>query len=213
MRNQAKIRDMLNKVNDNINNLYKQIIDKENDFDAKLDKLNKLNDNIKKINSYVKENNEKINIKDLEDIDNRYDNLINEYNILRDIIYEYKDEIKRIKRKPNKTKDDFNKIKDLEKKLSLQKDAINDSEYSLRINENIIKNKKQTLSTLDRINTDEAKKIKEYNGMPYLETEEEAAENIADLNERRDVRNKDNKARTFAPSDSAEKNKTNKTKK
>ena len=104
MRDQAKIRDMLNKVNDNINNLYKQIIDKENYFDAKLDKLNKLNDNIKKINNYVKENNEKINIKDLEDIDNRYDNLINEYNILRDIIYEYKDEIKRIKRKPIKQK-------------------------------------------------------------------------------------------------------------
>ena len=69
---------MLNKVNDNINNLYKQIIDKENDFDAKLDKLNKLNDNIKKINNYIKENNEKINIEDLENIDNRYDNLINE---------------------------------------------------------------------------------------------------------------------------------------
>ena len=50
-RDQAKIRDMLNKVNDNINNLYKQIIDKENDFEAKLDKLNKLNDNIKKINN------------------------------------------------------------------------------------------------------------------------------------------------------------------
>ena len=45
---------MLNKVNDNINNLYKQIIDKENDFNTKLDKLNKLNDNIKKINSYIK---------------------------------------------------------------------------------------------------------------------------------------------------------------
>ena len=40
---------MLNKVNENINNLYKQIIEKENDFDTKLDKLNKLNDNIKKI--------------------------------------------------------------------------------------------------------------------------------------------------------------------
>ena len=53
-RDQAKIRDMLNKVNDNINNLYKQIVDKENDFDAKLDKLNKSNDNIKKINSYMK---------------------------------------------------------------------------------------------------------------------------------------------------------------
>ena len=97
-RDQAKICDMLNKVNDNINNLYKQIIDKENDFDAKLDKLNKLNDNIKKINNYIKENNEKIDIKDLEDTDNRCDNLINEYYILRDIIHEYKDEIKRIKK-------------------------------------------------------------------------------------------------------------------
>ena len=49
--------------------------------------------------------------------------------------------------------------------------------------------------------------------MPYLETEEEAAENISDINERRDVRKKDNKARTFAPSDNAEKSETNKTKK
>ena len=190
MRDQAKICDMLNKVNDNINNLYKQIIDKENDFDAKLDKLNKLNDNIKKINNYIKRNNEKVNIKDLEDVDNRYNNLMNEYDILRDIIYEYKNEIKRIKIKPNKTKDDFDKKKGLEKKFSLQKDATNDKEYFLRIKENIVKNKKQTLSMLDRINTNEAKKIKEYDDMPYLETEEEAAENIADINGRRDVRKK-----------------------
>ena len=95
----------------------------------------------------------------------------------------------------------------------MQKDAINDSEYFLRIKENVIKNKKQILSTLNKINTDEVKKIKEYDDIPYLETEEEAAENIADINERRDVRKKDNKARTFAPPDSAEKNKTNKTKK
>ena len=39
--------------------------------------------------------------------------------------------------------------------------------------------------------------------MPYLETEEEAAENIADINEQRDARKKDNKARTFAPPDDA----------
>ena len=75
-RDQAKIRDMLNKVNDNINNSYKQIVDKENYFDVKLNKLNKLNDNIKKMNNYFKENNEKINIKDLEDIDNRYNYLM-----------------------------------------------------------------------------------------------------------------------------------------
>ena len=49
--------------------------------------------------------------------------------------------------------------------------------------------------------------------MPYLETEEEAAKNIADINKQKDVRKKDDKARTFALSDSAEKNKTNKTEK
>ena len=37
--------------------------------------------------------------------------------------------------------------------------------------------------------------------MPYLETEEEAAKNIADIIEQRNVRKKDNKARTFAPPD------------
>ena len=119
--------------------------------------------------------------------------------------------LKKIIKKTNKTKDDFDKIRGLEKKLSLQKDTLNNSEYFLRIKENIIKNKKQTLSMLDRINTDEAKKIKEYDDMPYLETEEKAAENIADINERRDVRKKDNKARTFAMSDNAEKSETNKT--
>ena len=101
---QAKICDMLNKFNNNINNLYKQTVDKENDFDAKLDKLNKLNDNIEKINNYIKKNNEKINTKDLEDIDNRYNNLMNEYNILRDIIHEYKNEIKKIKKPQIKQK-------------------------------------------------------------------------------------------------------------
>ena len=39
---------------------------------------------------------------------------------------------------------------------------------------------------LGRINTNEAKKIKEYDDMPYLETEEEVVENIADINEQRD---------------------------
>ena len=43
-----------------------------------------------------------------------------------------------------------------------------------------------------------------YLDMPFLETEEEAAENIADINEQRDVRKKDNKASTFAPPDNTE---------
>ena len=49
---------------------------------------------------------------------------------------------------------------------------------------------KENLSMLDKINTDGAKKIKEYDNMPYSETEEEGAENIADINKRRDVRKK-----------------------
>ena len=36
---------------------------------------------------------------------------------------------------------------------------------------------------LDKIYADEAEKTKKYADMPYLETEEEAAENIADINE------------------------------
>ena len=37
--------------------------------------------------------------------------------------------------------------------------------------------------------------------MPFLETEEEAAENIADINKQRDMRKKDNISRTFASPD------------
>ena len=43
-----------------------------------------------------------------------------------------------------------------------------------------------------------------YIDMPFLETEGEAAENTVDINERRDVREKDSKARTFAPPDNTE---------
>ena len=45
---------------------------------------------------------------------------------------------------------------------------------------------------------------KEYCDIPPLETEEEAAGNIADINEQRDVRKKYNKGRTFAPPDNTE---------
>ena len=49
-----------------------------------------------------------------------------------------------------------------------------------------------------------------YDNIPCLETEEEAAENIADIYERKDSKArtfapKDNKARTFAPKDNVKK--------
>ena len=57
---QAKICDILNKfennMEDSMDNLDKKVTDKENKMSAK---LNKLNDNIKKIDDYIKENNNK----------------------------------------------------------------------------------------------------------------------------------------------------------
>ena len=53
-----KIYDMLDKFKDNmennINNLDKKVIEKENDFYAR---LSRLNDNAKKTNKYIKEEN------------------------------------------------------------------------------------------------------------------------------------------------------------
>ena len=52
--------------------------------------------------------------------------------------------------------------------------------------------------------TNSASDDERYFSMPFLETEEEVAENIANINAQRDVRKKDNKARTFAPADNTE---------
>ena len=64
---------MLNKFNDNMdnnmNNFNKEYAREESKYSARLDKLS---NNIKKINNYIEETNEKINIKDLKDIDNMY---------------------------------------------------------------------------------------------------------------------------------------------
>ena len=57
----------------------KKYISKENKWSAKLDKLNK---NVKKLDNYIKENNnKKINTKiELDAVENERDNLLLEYN-------------------------------------------------------------------------------------------------------------------------------------
>ena len=58
-KDEVKIRDVLNKFNDNIknnmHNLYKKVKYEENKWSAKLDKLN---NDAKKLNNYIRENNE-----------------------------------------------------------------------------------------------------------------------------------------------------------
>ena len=103
-------------IETNIDNLYKKFMDKKNDFDAR---LNRLDDNIKKINDY----NKKVDIEELDDFNKKSNDLIFEYDMLREIIYETKDELKKIKNKPNKTKVDLDKIKDLKNKFDLQNAA------------------------------------------------------------------------------------------
>ena len=53
-------------------------------------RLNRLNDNIKKIDY-----NKKVNIEELDDFNKKYNDLIFEYDIVREVIYETKDELRK----------------------------------------------------------------------------------------------------------------------
>ena len=84
----------------------------------------------------------------------------------------------------------------------IKKDLSNNNKI---INEKINSIKEEISSSFG--NTSNASSVideENYLDMSFLETEEEEAENIADINERRDVRKKDNKARTFAHPDNTE---------
>ena len=82
-------------------------------------------------------------------------------------------------------------IQELNKKLNENEEYFNNEEENRIKKDNKIKRYEQEIQELN-------KKLNDYKNteanIPYLETEEEAAENIADIYERRD-----NKARTFAP--------------
>ena len=62
-----------------MSNLDKMVTNKENEWSCK---LNKLNNNVKKLDNYIKENNDtKINTeKELEIVENEYNNLLLKYN-------------------------------------------------------------------------------------------------------------------------------------
>ena len=87
-------------------------------------------------------------------------------------------------------------IPELNKKLNENEEYFNNEEENRIKKDNKIKRYEQEIQELNKKLNDYKNKEEEkiYGNIPYLETEEEAAENIADIYERRD-----NKARTFAP--------------
>ena len=109
-----KVFGVLNKFENNmeveISNLDKMVMDKENNWSIK---LNKLNNDVKKLDNYIKENNDKkINTeKKLEIVENERNNLLLEYNQLNEELKRTKNELKRIKDKLNEGGNDINKNK------------------------------------------------------------------------------------------------------
>ena len=86
-------------------------------------------------------------------------------------------------------------IQELNKKLNENEEYFNNEEENRIKKDNEIKIYEQEIQELNKkLNDYKNKEEKIYGNIPYLETEEAAAENIADIYERRD-----NKARTFAP--------------
>ena len=87
-------------------------------------------------------------------------------------------------------------IYELKKQLNENEEYFNNEEKNRIKKDNEIKRYEQEIQELKKKSNDYKKTEEEqiYGNIPYLETEEEAAENIADIYERRD-----NKARTFAP--------------
>ena len=95
-------------------------------------------------------------------------------------------------------------IQELKKQLSENEEYFNNEEKNKIKKGNEIKRYEQEIQELKKKLNDYKKTEEEkiYDNIPYLETEEEAAENIADIYER-----KDNKARTFAPKHNVKKKK------
>ena len=122
-KDEAKIRNLLNKFNDNMkdnmNDLYEKVKYKKKRFDCKLDKLD---NDAKKLNNYIRENNDKIiNTENkLDNVNNEYNNLLLEYNRLRGKFIKTKNKLYENENKLNKSEDDINELKKIKEKLNHQ---------------------------------------------------------------------------------------------
>ena len=169
-----------NNIEIEMNNLDKIVKNKENEFNTK---LNKSNNDVKKIDYFIKENNDKIIKKEKE------------YN---EIFLKYNESIKELE----KTKDELNKendnnqFKKIQKKLNDQNDIVKELESELddkeeniktlkdnnKDLENIIKIKDIEIEKLEKIKINHYKEIKEF--------EEELEKSYKNINERKADYNK-----------------------
>ena len=173
-------------MENNMNNLEKNFMNEENNLHTK---LNKLNDNVEKINEY----NKKKYLDNIRNLDNRIrqlDNELKQNNNLSDVrrgkIEKDIKELTKYKNKYEKFLDNIDEIINFIK---------NDDEKQDNININIEKKYGEEFFNFLK-NIVEGKNInfleEEYADMPYLETEEAAAENIADIHEgKHNTRKKD----------------------
>ena len=112
--NDDKIFNVLNKFKNNIesemSNLDKMVTDKENKWSTK---LNKLNNDVKKLDNYIKENNDKkINTeKEVEIVGNERNNLFLKYNQSNKELKSTKNELYETKNKLDKAGNDINEKK------------------------------------------------------------------------------------------------------
>ena len=89
------------------------------------------------------------------------------------------------------------------KKKKKKKNDLSNSQTLLNKKTDLMKEEISS-SSGNTSDTDSIDREEKHLDMPFLETEQEAAENIANIYERKDTRKKDYRMRTFAPQDNTE---------
>ena len=172
--------NVLNKFNDKIDNFDEMFKDKGNEFNEMFEdkenklssKLNKSKNNIKKLNSYIKESNDKkIDIeKKLAVVENDRNNLLLKYNQLNEELNKTKNELYETKKGLDEAADDINekikytdKLKEIQEKLDYQNAKETKLKYELNEKNEIIEDLKSKNTKIINDNNDIYKKYYKIN--------------------------------------------------
>ena len=196
-----KLNNYIRENNDKIINTENKLGNANNEYNNLLLEYNRLNKNFIKIKDDLHKTKNKPNEsekikKELNCKNNEIIKSESELNDKKNIISVLENNISDLKNKNLLINKYEQEIQELNKKLNEHEENFNNEEKNRIKKDNEIKRNEQEIQELNKKLNDYKNKEEEkiYGNIPYLETEEEAAENIADIYERRD-----NKARTFAP--------------
>ena len=158
--NDDKVFTVLNKfkniIESEMSNLNKMVTDKENKWSSK---LNKLNNEVKKLDNYIKENNDKkINIeKKLDIVKSECDNFLLKYNQSNKELKSTKNELYKNKYKLNKAGNDINKktkyideLKVIQEKFNYQNNTVKKLESELNEKNKNINTLKNNIKDLEK---------------------------------------------------------------